>query len=255
MSDPTSSYAIHLVPEEFQERLTQAGGINEYDEPLFRLVWSQGGGDYAIYRAGGAWEIEGMPSRVGYRDLLVGGGVPCWALLQYHPAIHYGTAESYYVSNYDENTGLQDLGEYPYFGRYQMLYNLRWTERVGNRLVFEAMPLNSFLLDTVIPIIVQAKDVSWEQTKAALRDQKEKEDQADLDMIADVMQSNAVPFHGNAVSYQKQGCRTSLVDKKIESMTRNWNKIMTNTRSLGRGLNGIDQSNPLAQAELRKHST
>jgi hypothetical protein len=117
------------------------------------------------------------------------------------------------------------------------------------------MPLNSFLLDTVIPIIVQAKDVSWEQTKAALRDQKEKEDQADLDMIADVMQSNAVPFHGNAVSYQKQGCRTSLVDKKIESMTRNWNKIMTNTRSLGRGLNGIDQSNPLAQAELRKHST
>jgi len=236
MSDLTSAYQINLVPDEFQDRLTQVGGTNDYGEPLFRLVWSQGGGDYAVYRAGGAWEIEGLPTRIGYRDLLIGSGIPCWALIQWHPAIHYGTPELYYVQNFDQDTGLQILAEYPYFGKYELLYNLRWTEHVGNRLVFESMPLNSFLLDTVVPIITQAKEISWEETKAAMLDQKAKEDQADIDMIADVMQSNAIPFHGNAVSYQKQGCRTSLVDKKIESMQRHWNRIMQTTSKLGRGL-------------------
>jgi hypothetical protein len=38
------------------------------------------------------------------------------------------------------------------------------------------------------------------------------------------------------VSYQKQGCRTALVDKKIEAMQRNWNRMMTTASRLGRGL-------------------
>jgi hypothetical protein len=122
-------------------------------------------------------------------------------------------------------------------------------------MLFEAMPLNTFLLDTVVPIIVQAKDISWEKTRAAMLDLKEKEDQADINMIEDVMRSSALPFKGGAVSYQKQGCRTALVDKKIEAMTRNWNKMMTNARSLGRGLNGVDQSTAMAQAELRRRAT
>lgn len=242
MSDLTSAYQINLVPDEFQDRLTQVGGTNDYGEPCFRLIWSQGGGDYATYRAGGAWETEGLPTRIGYRDLLIGSGIGCWALIQWHPAIHYGTPELYYVQNFDQDTGLQILGEFPYFGKYELLYNLRWTEHVGNRLVFESMPLNSFLLDTVVPIIVQAKEISWEETKAAMLDQKAKEDQADIDMIADVMQSNAIPFHGNAVSYQKQGCRTSLVDKKIESMQRHWNRIMQTTSKLGRGLSAYNDA-------------
>jgi hypothetical protein len=103
-------------------------------------------------------------------------------------------------------------------------------------MYFEMMPLNTFLLDTVVPIITQAKDISWEKTKAAMADLKEKEDKADLGMIEDVMRSSSLAFKGNAVSYQKQGCRTALVDKKIEAMQRNWNKMMTNASKLGRGL-------------------
>lgn len=243
MSDPTSNYEQYLCPEEFQQRLTEVGGVNPYDEPNFLLVWSQGGGDHALYRAGGWWAGDGQIPYTGYRDLLVGGGVPCWALLQWHSAAEYGTPEMYYVHNYDSETGLQTLGEYPYSGRYQMLYNLRWSERVGNKLVFEAMPLNTFLLNTVVPIIVQAKDISWEKTKAALKDQQEREDRADINMIEDVMRDNKVPFGGNAVSYQKQGCRTALIDKKIEAMQRNWNKMIQNASRLGRGLSS-HASNP-----------
>jgi hypothetical protein len=255
MPSPTADYQNYVCPEEFQARLTDIGGINPYDEPNFRLVWSQGGDEYALYRAGGAWEVEGMPSYRGYRDLLKGGGTPSWALMQWHPAVQYGTPESYYVQNYDQDTGLQDLGEYPYSGRYEILYNLRWSERRNNRLHFEAMPLNTFLLNTVVPIIIQAKDISWEKTKAALLDQKAKEDKEDVNKIEEVMHSSKVPFGGNPVSYTRQGCRTSLIDKKIEQMTRNWNMIMQNAKSLGKGLGapGIDSS--VVQAELRKKTT
>jgi hypothetical protein len=69
-----------------------------------------------------------------------------------------------------------------------------------------------------------------------MQDLKEREDKADIDMIEDVMRTSALPFGGNAVSYQKQGCRTALVDKKIEAMQRNWNKMMTAASRLGRGL-------------------
>lgn len=233
MSGLTDKYQIYICPEEFQERLTDIGGINRYDEPNFILVWSQGGGPNSMYRAGGAWDVEGIPSFTGYRDLLVGGGVPCWALMQWHDAHEYGTPEMYYVQNLDEDTQLQTLGEYPYKGRYQMLYNLRWTEMRDKELYFEAMPLNSYLLETVVPIIMAAKDISWEKTKAALQDIKEREDAKDVAQIEDIMRANALPFHGSPVSYGKQGCRTSLVDKKIEAMQRNWNTIMKRTSDLG----------------------
>lgn len=253
-NDPTADYQIYVCPEEFQERLTQVGGINKYDEPNFRLVWSQGGDEYATFRAGGEWTVEGMPSFSGYRDILKGGGTPSWALLQWHDAIEYGTPESYYIMNRDPDSGLQDLGEYPYYGRYEVLYNMRWTERVGNKLVFESLPLTGFLLNTVIPIIIQAKDISWEKTKAALKDQKEKEDRADLDMIEDVMRDAKVPFGGNIVSYTKQGCRTNLIDKKVEDMTRNLNKMIYNARSLTKGLNAVSIESQIAQEQIRRYS-
>jgi hypothetical protein len=236
MSDPTDKYQQYICPEEFQDRLTEIGGVNRYDQPNFLIVWSQGGGEHSTYRAGGAWNVDGMPSFEGYRDLLVGGGVPCWALLQWHDAIEYGTPEMYYVQNYDEDTGLQITGEYPYQGRYQMLYNLRWMERRGSDMHFEAMPLNAFLLETVVPIITAAKEISWEKTKAALQDIKEREDAEETAKIEDAMRSSALPFKGNPVSYGKQGCRTALVDKKIEAMQRHWNAMMVRASKLGRGL-------------------
>src|SRR5665213_1467311 len=122
MPNPTDSYEQYEAPEWFQDKLTDIGGVNQYDEPIFRVVWGQGGQPECLYRGGGAWHVEGQPSFTGYRDLLIGGGTPSWCLLQWHPAIHFGTPESYYVGNLDDDTNLQILGEYPYFGKYVMLY-------------------------------------------------------------------------------------------------------------------------------------
>jgi len=116
-----------------------------------------------------------------------------------------------------------------------MLYNMCWRDMSSGKMKIEAMPLNSFILDTVVPIILEARDISWEKTQAALKGLKEKEDAADLATVEDCMRDASVAFKG-PVSYARQGCRTHFLDKKVESMTRNWNRMVTNAKNLGRGL-------------------
>ena len=232
MSSLSDSYQ-HYTCEEFNERLKDLAGVNRYDENNFILVWGQGGEDNALYRAGGYFTTDDFE---GYRDLLIGGGVPCWCLLQWQSPEQYGTPELYELQNKDE-LGYQTLGGFPYWGRYRLLYSLSWRGMKDGKFTVEAMPLNSYLLDTIVPIIMEAQEISWEKTKAVMQDLQERENAADVSMIEDVMRSSALPFHGNAVSYQKQGCRTALVDKKIESLQRNWNAISSNAASFkGKGL-------------------
>jgi hypothetical protein len=155
--------------------------------------------------------------------------------MQWEDATTYGTPESYYVSTHDDETGMQDLGEYPYAGRYRMLYNMCWRDMSSGKMKIEAMPLNSFILETVVPIIMEARDISWAKTQAALKGIKEKEDESDLNMVEDAMRDASVAFKG-PTSYARQGCRTHFLDKKVEEMSRNWNRMVTNAKALGRGL-------------------
>jgi hypothetical protein len=251
MPNPTDSYELYECPAWFQERLTEIGGVNIYDEPNFRCVWGQGGQPEGLYRAGGSWNVDGQPSFHGYRDLLIGGGTPSWCLLQWHPAIHFGTPESYYVGNLDEETNLQILGEYPYSGKYVMLYNMCYRSMVQGKMKIEAMPLNSFVLDTVVPIILEAKDISYEKTMAAMKGLKEVEDKADCDMIEDVMRDSKLAFKG-PVSYARQGCRTSIIDRKMEQMQRHINTMVANAQVLGKGMSTQAEDSNLTQQFLRR---
>jgi len=250
MSSPTDSYELYECPAWFSEKLKEIGGVNIYDEANFKCVWGQGGQPECFYRSGGAWHVEGQPSFVGYRDLLIGGGTASWLLLQWHPATHFGTPESYYVSTYDEETGLQDLGEYPYFGRYRVLYNMCYRGMVKGKFVVEAMPLNSFVLDEVVPIIMEAKDISYEQTIEAMKALKEQEDKADLNMVEDAMRDARMAFKG-PVSYARQGCRTSIIDRKVEQMQRHLNTMSAKVQMLGRGLSSQPENSALTQDLLR----
>ncbi len=235
MSNQTDSYELYECPSWFQDKLTEIGGVNKFDEPLFRCVWGQGGQPEGLYRAGGHWHVEGQPSFIGYRDLLLGNGTPAWLLLQWHDATEFGSPESYYISTHDDETNLQDLAEYPYFGRYRVLFNMSYRAMIDGKFVVEAMPLNSFILDSVVPIILEAKDISYEKSMAAMKGLKEAEDKADTDMIEDCLRDAKLAFKG-PVSYARQGCRTSLIDRKVEKMSRHWNKMVANARMLGKGL-------------------
>jgi|ERR1035438_9462853 hypothetical protein len=251
MSDPTDAYEQYECPAWFAEKLTEIGGVNRYDEPNFIVRWGQGGQDGCTYRAGGHWHVDGQESFKGYRDLLIGGGTPSWLLLQWEDAIVYGTPETYYVGNCDDETGLQDLGEYPYFGRYRMLYNMCWRDMSSGKMRIEAMPLNSFLLETVVPIIIEARDITWEKTQAAMKGIKEKEDADDVNMVEDAMRDAKMAFKG-PVSYARQGCRTSIIDRKVEQMQRHLRQMVTNANTLGKGLSSQPETSALTQEFLHR---
>jgi len=239
MSSPTDAYQQYQAPEWFSEELRRIGGENPYGDPVYIVRWGQGGQDECLYRAGGHWNIP--VSYRGYRYLLLGGGTPSWMLLQWQPAVNFGTPESFYVAGLDEESNLQTIGEYPYFGKYVMLYNLCWRDMQNGQLKIEGMPLNSQILDLVVPIIEQSRDISWEKTKAALKELQEKEDAADLSMVEDAMRDASLAFKGPS-SYARQGCRTWYIDKKVEAMNRNWNRMVNNARTLGRGLSSYSEN-------------
>lgn len=222
---------IHIVPEDFQSRLTFIGGVNRYDEPNFKLEWAQ----YATYIAGGIWTVDEAHFR-GYRRLLSGSGEPCWTLYQWHAPSEYGSPEAYYISNYDESSGLQTLGEYPYSGRYEVLYNLRWHEMVDGKLTFFTLPLNNAVFDMVARIVAIAKEVTYERTRAAVEAAKALTDKEQTDEIERHLRDKHIPFAGSSVSFTRQGIRSSLVDKKMLALRSSMSEINAHARTLRPGL-------------------
>ena len=220
----------NLPPPEFQDRLTFVGGINRYDEPNFKIAWAQ----YETYAAGGVWSVD-EAHYSGYRRLLSGSGEPCWTLYQWHAPEEYACPESYYVSNYDESTGLQTLGEYPYSGRYEVLYNLRFNDITNGRIEFFALPLNNLLFDLIVPIVMLAKDVSIEKRRTAYLEARASEEKGHTDEIERKLREDALPFT-TAVSYTHQGIRSTLIDQKMLAMQRAWGDMTKAARSFHPGL-------------------
>jgi len=214
---------MNMTPPDFQERLTYVGGTNRYDEPNFILWWGQYAWGPGSFRAGGVWSVDEKYFR-GYRDLLKGSGEPCWVLGQWHSPEEYGTPERWYVENHDEASGLQILGEFAYFGRYECLFNLRWHELVNGRITFHTLPLNSRVFDVVAQIIHLAKDISIERTRAAYLAAREAEESAKLADVERHLRDRATPFSG-AVSFTRQGVRSTVIDAKVRALQQKWSQL------------------------------
>ena len=227
----TDRREINVCPEEAQARLTHVGGVNRYDEPNFKLVWAQ----YETFVAGGIWSVDEEYFK-GYRRLLLGSGEPCWTLLQWHDAIEYGTPESYYVQHYDADSGLQLLGEYPYFGRYEVLFNLRWHEFDNGKLSLHTMPLSMTTIERVIPVVLMARGISWMKTKAAAEELRRREEEEKTRMVERHLQDNAPAFNGSSVSFTRQGVRSTEIDKRMIEMQRMWNQLARAAKEMPKGM-------------------
>lgn len=221
----------NVCPDEFAERLAEAGGLNRYDEPNFRMVWGQ----TETFRAGGIWSVEGQPFFRGYRDLLIGFGDPCWSLQQWQPPEKYGTPESYYVENYDEESGLQNLGEYPYNGRYETVLPLIYKYMHNGRLVVERMPLNSLLIDLIVPIIREAEDISFAKRKLIMEERRAAHDKQQVARIESRL-ADAYPAFGSAPRSAGRLACNSVVQKKSEEIERHWKNAVAVLKSRGKGL-------------------
>jgi hypothetical protein len=162
-------------PEEFQARLTDAVGRNQYGEPLFKIVWGQS----QTYTAGGVWAHDHF---LGYRQLMLsnsspsGKGQPCWMILEWHPASDYNTDAVYYYENRDDATGLQTLGEYPYSGRYEVAFKLVSQEFGDGKMRIINYHLDGMVLDLLIPTIVEAQRMTMKQRQRVIRNMQEAEE-------------------------------------------------------------------------------
>jgi len=223
-----------MPPEEFNLRLREFGGENRYGQNNFVVWWSQYGHGEGSFISGGSWSVD-EAAFTGYRRLLRGSNEPCWCLGQFHEAIEYGSPESYYVANYDEATGLQLLGEYPYSGRYELMFSLRWHEMVNGKLEFHTMPLSNRVFDLVMPLIIKAKEISAEKRMIAHIEARRRAEDEKTAEVERHLRDKALPFTG-AVSYARQGIRSTVIDKKMADLQRSWTQVANSAKNFRLGL-------------------
>lgn len=228
-SASSSTIEKRHCPPEFQERITRAGGKNRYGQPNFLIVWGQ---TWTV-RRGGVWN-DGERYFKGYRDE-VEDKRPCWVLKQWNAPELYGSPLLWFIQNRDEGTGLQILGDFPWCGQYETVQPFVWTGLVNDRLVVEAMPLNAMIVDMVIPIVMQCRGVQLWRRKLALEEMEARKDKERLRKVEDARKDAQMAFQG-PVSFGRQGCRTSLVDRRMQAISQNWRRAMSLVKANGLGM-------------------
>jgi|SRR5579872_633451 len=221
----------NVCPDEVRERLTEIGGVNKYDEPNFRLIWAQ----TDTFRAGGLWTPPNGPSFRGYRDLLIGDGNPHWILQEWHPADDYGSAAAYYARNLDLETGLQDLGEYPYQGRYETVLILISREFINGELKIIPIPLSRVVVEIMVPIIIESRKVSLLRRKMILMEREEQEKAARVKKIEEALSGSEPAFGSKERSGAYLECN-SLVQKRAAAIERYWQRMAGNLTRMPKGI-------------------
>jgi hypothetical protein len=204
-------------PEHFQRRITQAGGLNRYRQPRFRLAWAQ----TETARQGGEWSNEDEQF-IGYRDCYLGDGLPHWMLLQWAdagmsiqmPHIRPQSDVGFYLENRCPKTGLQILGEYPYHGSYQVALPLVAKVFDRGQLYIEAFPLSTEIVEMMVPIIKASMELSHECKMRFMKECREADDKAFGDAVDDVY---------NGIKRKASLASTGWLEDKQRSMERHFN--------------------------------
>lgn len=218
---------LTICPPEYQKRIAHAGGFNKYGEPNFKLVW----GEAWSTRAGGFWEHTGFS---GYRDVYTN-ETPCWLLLEWKAPEEFGSPTSYYIQNYDEATGLQDLGEFPYAGRYQVMFILRDYDMRNGALVIDPMKLNGMLIDSIIPLMKLGQQVSYQRRAQAIKERRQREEEEQTRIYADARMDAQMAF-GGAIFSSRDGRNSKLIEAKEELLRRGMVTAYRRMKAAGMGV-------------------
>jgi hypothetical protein len=210
--------------------LTRHVGMNRYGEPNFIIAWGQS----YFYTAGGMWPKPHGDGYFGYRKLPLsnssfsGRGMPCWMILEWHPPEDYGTPAAYYYDNRDELTGLQTLGEYPFKGRYEIAYRLNSQEFRDGRMTVANYQLDGWILDMLIPCILEGQKMSMKQRLRKLRQDEERREAAQDAQIDDVLRD------------RKRRLLPSQIDDRVRLIQRQMSEML---KTFGRIQPGFKQGN------------
>lgn len=211
-----------LCPPGFQQRLTDATGLNRYGEPNFLIAWGQ----TFTYTAGGVWPKPHGDGFFGYRQLPIansspsGRGMPCWMILEWHAPEDYETPGIYYFRNRDELTGLQLLGEYPYKGRYEVAFRLESMEFRNGRMEKQYYHLDGMILDVLIPAIVEGQRMSLKQRLYRLREADEAREKAEDKKIDDILQAKKRRLLPSQIDDRER-----LIQRQMSDMLKTFGRI------------------------------
>jgi hypothetical protein len=209
-------------PQAFQDLLTRHVGLNRYGEPNFIIAWGQS----YFYTAGGIWPKPHCDGYLGYRKLPLanssfsGRGLPCWMILEWHAPEEYGTPAAYYYDNRDELTGLQTLGEFPHKGRYEIAYRLNSQEFRDGRMVVSNYHLDGWILDMLIPCILEGKRMDMKKRLRIMREADEKREKAEDDKIDDVLKASKRRLLPSQVDD-----RVRLIQRQMSEMLKTFGRI------------------------------
>ncbi len=227
---------MRICPAWFQAELTRIGGVNQFDEPIFKLVWSTTEMMTAINREG-----------TGYRKARLIPGEPCWSLLVWEPAeVAGGSFERWDRDFRDEETGMLHFG-YPKYGAYRLLQRFLHSEilQQGKERHFFAdgkvrteviatqklrtyrMEPNGFMLDVMLPMLMAWKRLTGAQKVAALKQQEQMRKDAYTKAAKDARD-------GTRMSRVMRG--SQLVQKRAEQIERGMKQAMAAASQWGLGI-------------------
>lgn len=195
-------------------------GLNKFGEPNYRIAWAQSEFQKMSFSRPGS----GGGETTGYELTYKAGGTPSWLILRWKDPSNYGSPELFYENTYLDNMDLYFLGEYPWKGRYEVLYNLCSKEFVNGKLVIEHIELSHSLIDKIIPLLIESQYLSNFERQAARKMAKEFEHKKMVNEITDRMMNDLPAWYG-PVSYAHQGCRTALLDQMMAKIQKKWNQL------------------------------
>ena len=217
-----------LCPDEFQQAIDERFGLNRFGTSNYRMAW-------------GETETMRVAGFNGYEDRLLCGNIACWNLMRWRPPEAFGSPELFDIVNRDPDTGLCILGEYPYEGKYDVLQPLMSKEFKDGRLVIDAFPLSYQILDTILPVVEKCSEMTELEIATANALVEARENKAIVDEITDRL-LDEMPTRLGPVSYGKHGCKTAAITKKMDEISRVWNRM--SVAKLKRQRTGFYQGNP-----------
>ena len=198
-------------PREYEQHLTDIGGLNRFGEPNFIIVWGQTQ-TQTIYG-----DMAGVGR--GQHVILQFGGVPAWHIMEWKPPETFGTPQMWYTLTWDVESDKHALGEYPWRGLYvPCSFNLYVRKVIGggveydrktgqviekpSRLEVDAMPLAHWVLDLLIPNVRKARELTHFQKKLAIEMRMEAEKKERLRLGYDAYLNAQPAFGGEAGTYE-----------------------------------------------------
>jgi hypothetical protein len=183
---------------------------------MFRMVWGQTE----------TLRVRGAQRR--YTDMLVGHNQPCWLLQRWIPPEMFGTPEEYYAMSADED-GLSLTGEYPQFGWYDTVVTFIEKRIDGDQLIIETIPLSYQILESLIPVLKAAQEMTEEEREMNRRAIEARENADTIELITDRLEE-AMPAFFGPISYAGQHNHTGSafvrdVEERKKRIAAEWERL------------------------------